>query len=161
MAEKNNLYSFYAYIGEQFNKISEIADKIGEYKEFKEKYSELLSKKEADGKIWDDFLTKFYARVLEDWAKWMIDVIKSRETSGQSFAEIIHKLSEHIKKLQIETANYTELSQTHKDIEHIRDEAREKLKIERYERKERWKERIISFILGVVGAYLLWRFGFS
>ena len=76
LSGKNELE--FAFIIYTFEKISEIGDLFGDYIEYKEKYNELLSKKENDQDIWFDLFNKYSKRVLIDWISALIDAIENK-----------------------------------------------------------------------------------
>lgn len=146
--KNNNLSSF--YIGEQYNEISSIANRFGEYKEFKKKYSDLVLKKESNEKIWTGFLSKYFTDVLKDWVN---DLIKKCKDT-----RIKQELSTVSLKLKTENLQVKDLQEIRKKLEDNEFEVNEDKKKMKWNFLKWFANHIISFILGIIGGILLIRF---
>lgn len=153
MVDKTNLDPH--FIGETYKTISEIGDKIGEYIEFKEKYKELIIKQEDNRDSWIDFFEKYFKRVLADQAKKLIDVVKNRKTTGETFSKIESDLEDKKKKeLEVGKIPFSELYEYMNKIKKLEFQINEKITIEKSNRKLFWKGLGVGSILGIIASII-------
>lgn len=152
MVKKNPEISF--YVGEQYRIISEFADKVGEYKSFKEKYDELISKGNVNKEEWDKFLKKYHSKVLLDVSNRFLGGIANIKKSTESFSKQKQDLTNIKKKLEINELSLLELNKVRGEIKKIQEELIEKENIVKYNKKQLFFWAIIGFLLGMLAEFL-------
>jgi len=140
------------YLGEQYRSISELADRFGDYHQFKIEYHNLILKKEDDQKVWDVFLVRFLTKVLSDSAKIWINIINTRRTKGQTFVHIRNKLDEYVHKLDTQPyISLMDLQALRNEIGTLVEQCQERMSIERYNKEQFWK----GIVVGIIGGAIL------
>lgn len=153
LIKKNELE--FAFIIYTFEKISEIGDLFGDYIEYKEKYDELLSKKENDQDIWFDLFDKYSKRVLVDWINALIDAIVNKKHISQNYSKIRSGLLDIKKKIATLDIPHTELMTDYRSkIKKYESEIIENLVIEKTTNRRYWKGIIIGFTLGIIASII-------
>ncbi|MBU0929608.1 MAG: hypothetical protein KJ623_00880 [Nanoarchaeota archaeon] len=123
--------------------------------EFKIKYSDLIVKK-ADDKTWQDFLIKYYSRVIEDGTWGLIQSIN--KNNFQDFSKNIIELNEIHDKTKTERLTIEELHTLKSKLLNIESEII--IKINAYkmnikmQSKEKWKERGFGCIIGITASLI-------
>lgn len=152
------------YIGTEIQRISEIADSIGEYETFKEKYSQLISKKTSNDE-WNEYLKKYYHRVLLDAVGYLHNKIDSRKTKGQSFSKINHELDDHQMRLDTNNLTMKDFNLIRTALLRLDKEIYENIEIEKCNKRQFWNGiwlgAFVGLILGLIAGILTHRFGLT
>jgi len=158
MVEENKISEF--YIGEQFNIISQIANKIGDYTEFNNRYAEMIVKK-ANLNEWDKFLVNFYKRVLEDATQIYLKLINNKIELKVRLNNESNNLNKIRERLLLNDLKLEELHSIKNNISEIIDRIINQIELNKLTAWEKWKERIIGLIIGIIGSIVIYKLGFS
>ena len=137
------------YYGEKFRIISELADEISNYNEYKERYAELISKN-ASNKEWEEFLINYYSRVIEDGAWTIKKWINENNKNIQDFSSEINRLEQINKKAKLETLDFEQLHILRLELIEISSKSKNKITLGKLQTKRIWIERSIGILIGII-----------
>ena len=148
------------YIGAQYNEISKIASQFGEYNGFKNRYAELISKK-ANDEEWNNFLIHFFKKVLEDAITHFLDKINKDKKLSCNAQKEKKELEEIKEKIILNNLSLIEMHQLKTKINNNLELIYNQRELIKIINKEKWKDRVIGFVIGLVGGFVLYKLGFS
>lgn len=110
-----------------------------------------------DSKIWDEFLIKYYTKVLEDFVEFLLREIKRNRRRMQLFSVNRNELLNYLRELRTRHLAIQQLANLKDEISQINDEIFEKIDLDKRQKRRDWIGHLIGFIIGlVVGFVLFW-----
>jgi hypothetical protein len=147
MVTKQKLDPF--FIGEMYKSISQIGDRFGEYRSFKEKYMEFICKKDVDFEKLYDFLCKYFTRVQIDWIVYLINLTQ-KNNSVELFSKLCNDLRDYKKELETSNIEMPKLVNLRNEIEKIETQIIEKNRKTNVRTRLFRKELIYGFVIGII-----------
>lgn len=155
------------YYGEKFGFISETANKLSgagiikqdDYKFFNEAYGELIVKK-ANNEDFEELFVDYLKKVLEDVCNNILDTIKNNRKILQTFSEEEITIEKIKKGLLTKRLKYEEQYNLKQKLWEIGRKVEDKINLEKRINFNKWKERVLGFIIGIIASLILYYFGF-
>jgi len=147
--------NFLLYVNTHYSNILNISRQSGEYIEFKDKYEELISKNTLNKPECDSFLCKFFKKVLEDGINSFLSKVSEDTKLQCSVQKEIKNLEDIRKKLLLNDLDIAELYSLRNKVNEELSSIRNQRILIKLTKKEKWKERGLGFILGIIGAIIL------
>ena len=151
--------SFLLYINTHYNNILNISKQFGEYSEFKNRYSELISKKPLDKLKCDIFLVNFYKKILEDAINSFLSRINENEKLRCNVQKEITNLKKIKEKLWLNNLKLLDLYKLKDEINETLNYVWNQDNLIKLTNREKWKERGIGILIALGTGIILKIFG--
>jgi len=145
----------YAVISEFADKVNRVSGGVFDYQTYKNKYSELISRKHQFEE-WEAFLKKFFTSVISDACVYLIDFATKNKGPREIFNEEIKIINQIKKRVDVNNLRYEELVTLRIEIDDIGKVIEEKITFCKKDRFWKWAERIISYLLGIITTVVLY-----